>query len=49
MGFFEIGSISLGLASNCDPPDLCLLKSQDYRHEPPVPVNVLKAEGRGLE
>jgi hypothetical protein len=29
MGFFEMGSLStcLGLASNCDPPDLCLLSS----------------------
>jgi hypothetical protein len=25
-----------GLASNHDPPDLCLLSSQDYRHEPPA-------------
>jgi hypothetical protein len=27
----------LGLASNCDPPDLCLLTSQDYRHESLAP------------
>jgi hypothetical protein len=26
-----------GLASNLDPPDLCLLSSQDYRRESPVP------------
>jgi hypothetical protein len=26
-----------GLALNCHPPDLCLLSSKDYRHEPPVP------------
>jgi hypothetical protein len=26
----------LGLALNCDPPDLCLLSSWDYRREPPV-------------
>jgi hypothetical protein len=26
-----------GLALNCDPPDLCLLSSQDYRCEPLVP------------
>jgi hypothetical protein len=25
------------LTSNCDPPDLCLLSSQDYRREPLVP------------
>jgi hypothetical protein len=25
------------LASNLDPPDLCLLSSLDYRCEPPVP------------
>jgi hypothetical protein len=27
----------LGLASNCDPPDLCLLNSKNYRHEPLAP------------
>jgi hypothetical protein len=26
-----------GLASNHDPPDLCLLSSWDFRQEPPVP------------
>jgi hypothetical protein len=26
-----------GLALNCDPPDLCLLGSYDYRREPPPP------------
>jgi hypothetical protein len=25
-----------GLASNLDPPDLSLPRSEDYRHEPPV-------------
>jgi hypothetical protein len=36
--FFEIGSrkLFLGLASNFDPPDLCLLSNWDYRLEPPV-------------
>jgi hypothetical protein len=46
--FFEIGShknIFRGLASNHDPPDLCLLSSWDYRYEPPVPGHtVLKIE-----
>jgi hypothetical protein len=39
MGIFEIGSLNYlpGLASNCDPPDLCLLSSWDYRHEPLAP------------
>jgi hypothetical protein len=30
-------TICLVLALNCDPPDLCLLGSQDYRHEPLAP------------
>jgi hypothetical protein len=30
-----------GLASNCDPPDLCLLSSWDCRCEPPVPSSFL--------
>jgi hypothetical protein len=37
---FEIGSfrtILLRLASNFDLPDLCLLSSWDYRHEPLAP------------
>jgi hypothetical protein len=25
------------LASNCDPPDLCLLSNKDYKCEPPAP------------
>jgi hypothetical protein len=35
MDFFEIGSLELfpRLASNHDPPDLCLLSSQDYKHK----------------
>jgi hypothetical protein len=40
LGIFEIGSCGIncpGLALNCDPPDLCLLKSWDYRHELLVP------------
>jgi hypothetical protein len=24
----------LGMARNCDPPDLCLLSRKDYRREP---------------
>jgi hypothetical protein len=30
-------SICPGLASNCDPPHLCLLSSEDYRREPLAP------------
>jgi hypothetical protein len=40
MGFFEMGGLSnylLGLALNCDLPDLCLLSSWDYKCETPVP------------
>jgi hypothetical protein len=32
------------LASNCDPPDHCLLSSEDYRCEPPVPGSCLMLE-----
>jgi hypothetical protein len=39
--FYKIGSCQLylhGLASNLNPPDLCLLSSLDYRHnKPPAP------------
>jgi hypothetical protein len=44
MGIFKIGSRRL--ASNLDPPDLCLLSSRDYRREPPrlaLIMNFLKA------
>jgi hypothetical protein len=27
------------LASNHNPPDVCLLSSGDYRHEPPAPAD----------
>jgi hypothetical protein len=30
-----------GLASNFDPPDLCLLSGKDYKREPPVPSTAL--------
>jgi hypothetical protein len=30
-------TICQGLASNYHPPDLCLLSSWDYRHEPLTP------------
>jgi hypothetical protein len=38
-GFFNSISRTIcpGLASNLDPPDLCLLSSRDYRCEPPAP------------
>jgi hypothetical protein len=38
-GFLRSGLANYlpGLALNLDPPDLCLLSSWDYRHEPPVP------------
>jgi hypothetical protein len=32
-----IGYYLSGLASNCNPPDLCLVSSYDYRHEPLAP------------
>jgi hypothetical protein len=35
--FWDRVSQTLGLALNHDPPDLCLLSSQDYKHEPPAP------------
>jgi hypothetical protein len=31
----------LGLALNCDPPNLSLTSSQDYRHEPLVPGYII--------
>jgi hypothetical protein len=36
LSILEIGfeNYFLGLASNHDPPDLCLVSSQDYRREP---------------
>jgi hypothetical protein len=35
---FDIGSCFLSkMASNYDLPDLCLLSSWDYRHEPLIP------------
>jgi hypothetical protein len=35
-------TICIGPASNSDPPDLCLQRSQDYRHETPVPCSYFK-------
>jgi hypothetical protein len=38
-GYFRDGNFTNyfpGLAWKCDPPDLCLTNSQDYRCEPPV-------------
>jgi hypothetical protein len=41
VGIFEIGFYLFlkkpGLASNCDPPDLCYMSSYDYRHKSPMP------------
>jgi hypothetical protein len=39
IGFFKIGSQELFalVASNHDPPELCLLSSEDYRREPLEP------------
>jgi hypothetical protein len=34
-------TICLGLASNHDPPDLCILNSEDYRYEPLAPGLIL--------
>jgi hypothetical protein len=34
------------LASNLDPPDLCLLSNWDYRREPPVPAKIVHSSGR---
>jgi hypothetical protein len=42
LGIFEIGSCKLfapGLALNCDPPDLCLLSSWDYRRDHQCPAS----------
>jgi hypothetical protein len=33
-----LGNFMLGLTSNCDPPNHCLLSSWDYRHGSPCPV-----------
>jgi hypothetical protein len=39
MGFFKIGSFELFAWTGFEhePPELCLLSSWDYRHEPQVP------------
>jgi hypothetical protein len=29
-----------GLSSNCDPPDLCLWRSYNYRYDPLVPSGI---------
>jgi hypothetical protein len=38
MAFVEIDLVNYlpGLASNLNPPDLCLPSSEDYRREPPA-------------
>jgi hypothetical protein len=50
-GFFEIGFHELfaRLALNLDPPDLCLLSSQDYRYEPPCSWNQVGVVSFGVE
>jgi hypothetical protein len=35
--FFQDRVSQPGLTLNCDPPDLCLPSSYDYRHEPLAP------------
>jgi hypothetical protein len=36
---------SPGLALNLNPPDLCILSSQDYRREPPMPSPLFTFKG----
>jgi hypothetical protein len=46
MGFFKVGLANYlpRLTSNCNPPDLCLLSSKDYRREPLAPGPEIKAK-----